>query len=90
MKMVLTHIPRVGWTNHMTLREKADTYTWGTYGKPAKVENFERKLLKDLTTDHLGAILSTESHIRNTDYIEVITYILDERSRNNTHFYDNY
>lgn len=72
----------------MTIQEKAETYDWGTFGKPMDPKNYQRKLLKDLTTNHLCAILTTELHIRMTDYIEVIAYILEDRSRNNTHFFD--
>lgn len=35
---------------------------WGTYGKNGN-ESLRRKLVKDLDTDHLKAILETQTHI---------------------------
>lgn len=49
---------------HEAMRE---IQTWGTLGKDRE-EGFERKdiLIKALETDHIKAILKTQSHIKDT------------------------
>lgn len=46
-------------TNFETIR---DEFTWGTYGKEGKNKK-KYVALKDLTTDHIQAILITQKHI---------------------------
>lgn len=47
---------------HEKIRE---VFSWGSYGRDAKQEK-HYILLKDLTDEHLYAILRTQSHIRGT------------------------
>ena len=42
--------------------DKRDAFSWGTYGIDGK-QPFKRVLLKDMTTDHIAAILTTQHHI---------------------------
>lgn len=45
---------------HEKLREN---YTWGTYGKNGD-EPLQLKLLKDLSTNHIKAIIETQKHLQ--------------------------
>lgn len=51
-----------------------ETFTWGSYGRGGKGPK-KSILLKDLDTEHIEAILSTQWHIKNT-YVE--QYMLKE------------
>ena len=42
-----------------------DAFTWGTYGKDGKQPRTEVKL-KDMTTEHIQAILSHQQHIKGS------------------------
>ena len=42
-----------------------EVFTWGSYGKDGKQPRTEVKL-KDMTTEHIQAILDTQRHIRGT------------------------
>lgn len=44
---------------HEKVRE---TFSWGTYGKDGKGP-YSRVLLKDMNNGHIGAVLSTQTHI---------------------------
>jgi hypothetical protein len=49
-------------SSHEEIRE---VFTWGTYGKDGKQPRTEVKL-KDMSTEHIEAILLTQKHIFNT------------------------
>lgn len=49
------------WNPHEIIRE---VFTWGTYGKHG-LEPKHDVLLKDMTIDHIKAILKTQTHIPN-------------------------
>ena len=42
-----------------------EAFTWGSYGKDGKQPRTEIKL-KDMTTEHIRAILSTQQHIKGS------------------------
>ena len=50
---------------------------WGTYGKSGKGPR-RQKMLEELETDHLIAILTTQAHI-GEEYRKIIKSILKDR-----------
>lgn len=61
-------------------RVEGDEMLWGTYGISGK-EPLKLKKLRDCDTDHLQAILRTQSHVHgcNRNYGKVIANILKAR-----------
>jgi len=51
---------------------------WGTYGKSGR-QTLRYLRLKDLDTDHLEAILRTQSHIRGTEMEVAVRSVLSKR-----------
>ena len=49
-----------------------NAFSWGTYGKSG-TEPFRRVLLKDMTTNHIKAVLETQTHIG-----EMVTFLMKE------------
>lgn len=55
-------------TSESSHEEIREVFTWGTYGKDGKQPRSEVKL-KDMSTEHIEAVLLTQKHIFNT-YVE--------------------
>ena len=63
---------------HSVIRE---SFIWGTYGIDGK-QPLKYVILKDMSWDHIDAILKTQTHLR--DHIrQVFVNELDYRSKNN-------
>ena len=60
---------------------KREIYTWGTFNKDYESER-EDKFIKDLDTDHIKAILETQTHIKDTDIEQILKDELQFRSNN--------
>ncbi len=57
----------------------ADRLLWGTYGRKKTYSRFVWVPLKDCTTEHLQAILTTQHHVKGTLIERVCQHWLDQR-----------
>lgn len=62
-------------------------FTWGTYGKDGK-QKLQYKALKDLTTEHIQAILDTQKHIPDWMRNLIFERELQYRSHNDLHIWE--
>lgn len=73
-----TELSVVSTDEHSVIRE---SFKWGTYGIDGK-QKLKYVVLKDMSWDHIDAILETQTHLR--DHIrQLFVNELDYRSKNN-------
>jgi len=68
---------------HVKIR---NVFSWGTYGKNGD-EPFKRVLLKDMTNEHIQAIINTQTHIPD-HMVNMFEDELTYRTENNCNVYD--
>lgn len=67
--------------------DQRDAFKWGTYGKDGK-QKLQYKALKDLTTNHIQAILDTQTHIPEWMRTMIFERELSYRSHNDLHIWE--
>ena len=67
--------------------EQRKSFVWGTYGKDGK-QKLQYKALKDLTTNHIQAILDTQTHIPEWMRTMIFERELSYRSHNDLHIWE--
>jgi len=67
LKRSVNSVPADDWsvTTNDEFEVIREVFTWGSYGKDGKQRRTEIKL-KDMTTEHIQAVLATQQHIRGT------------------------
>lgn len=68
-------------------QDQREAFTWGTYGKDGK-QKLQFKALKDLTTEHIQAILDTQTHIPEWMRTLIFERELQYRSHNDCHIWE--
>jgi hypothetical protein len=68
----------INWLNGQKVR---DWMAWGTYGKSGK-ERLKYVILKNMSDEHIQAILDTQWHIKGTFYEKHFRKELEKRKRN--------